>query len=383
MKTHVRVVCVALALAVAGIHVACGGAGPAGPAGPPGSNAPGNDRIAGEWHYVSGPMVAGAAIDRINYLELAAEGSGTLFTSSPTGINGCGSVVFAVLSDTTVAATLPDFPDSNRSTVQFYRYALPSPDALALTDAFGNVTSFQRAAAVPVSATCPPAPLANAVSVPANQQPGYPSGLASDGTSLWYSPANGGALPLNPATGTTGTLVNFVGGGGFQWVQAIQGSDFWITCWCGHNSYMERHSSTGALVSSFDLSAAPTSRDINIYAASYDGSNLWVGGYQGNIQKNMLLKLNANVSPPVVLAAYPFDARIDGMAFKSGGMWILTEYVGPTLVKIDPAMGTVRATYALPHGFYYRGLTALHGNLYALRSNSERTTYEVLPIAGL
>lgn len=381
MKINVSVL--GLAMALVGMELACGGAGPVGPVGPPGPGAPGNDQIAGEWHYLSGPMVTGAAIDRINYLELAAEGSGTLFTSSPTGINGCGSVVFAVLSDTTVAATLPDFPDSHRSTVQFYRYARPSPDALALTDAFGNVTSFQRAASVPPSLTCPSAPVANAVSVPANQQPNAVSGLANDGTSLWYSPASGGALPFNPATGTTGTLVNFAGGGQFQWVQAIQGSDFWITCWCGRNSYMQRWSSTGALVSSFDLSAAPTSRDISIEAASYDGSNLWVGGFQYSVQKNMLLKLNANVSPPVVLAAFPFDAQVDGMAFKSGELWILTEYVGPTLVKLDPATGTVRATYALPRGFAYRGLAALHGNLYALRSNSARTTYEVLPIAGL
>src|SRR5215472_12903973 len=172
MKIHLHVVGLALAVAVVGVQVACGGAGPAGPAGPPGSSAPGNDRIAGEWQYVSGPMVSGATIDRISYLELSAAGTGTLFTRSPTGINGCGSVVFAVLSDTTVAATLSDFPDSNSSTVQFYRYALPSPDALALTDAFGNVTSFQRAAGVPASATCPPAPLANAVSLPANQLPG-------------------------------------------------------------------------------------------------------------------------------------------------------------------------------------------------------------------
>jgi len=127
--------------------------------------------------------------------------------------------------------------------------------------------------------------------------------------------------------------------------------------------------------------AAPTRRDIDIFAASYDGSNLWVGGYQGSLQKNMLLKLNANVSPPVVLAAYPFEAQIDGMAFRPGELWILTEYVGPTLVKLDPATGAVRATYALPHGFSYKGLTALHGNLYAIRWINSR--YEVLPIVGL
>ena len=89
-----------------------GPAGPSGPAGPAGSDgspgqmgsagAPGNggvgdDVVAGHWQYVSGPMVEGASIDTIEYLELGLDGSGTLFTRSPIGINGCGPLTFAVL----------------------------------------------------------------------------------------------------------------------------------------------------------------------------------------------------------------------------------------------------------------------------------------------
>jgi hypothetical protein len=97
----------------------------------------------------------------------------------------------------------------------------------------------------------------------------------------------------------------------------------------------------------------------------------------------VLLKLNANVSPPTVLAAIPFDAQILGMAFKSGDLWILTRYVGRELLAVDPATGTVRATYALPRGPDYRGLTVLAGKLYALRANPSRITYDILPIPGL
>jgi hypothetical protein len=218
---------------VAAIGVGCGGsAGPPGASGPPGSSVPGNDRIAGHWQYVSGPLIAGATIDRISYLDLAVEGSGALFTrSASNGINGCGSVVFAVLSDTIVAASLPDFPAQNSVATQFYRYALPSSNMLTLTDAFGNATTFQRATAIPSSVMCPPVPSATPIAIQDNQ-PSDRSGLASDGTTLWYSPNSGGARALNPLTGATGPSVSF-GTGQFQWMQAIQGSDFWITCGCG------------------------------------------------------------------------------------------------------------------------------------------------------
>ena len=383
MKTNVSII--ALALSLVGVGVGCSGSpGSAGAAGAAGAGAPGNDRVAGHWQYVSGPMVAGANIDKINYLDLAVNGSGMLFTSSLTnGINGCGSIVFSVLSETVVAASIPDFPDDNGVATQFYEYALTSQNALTLTDAFGNATTFQRASSIPQSATCPPAPAGTPMLIPDNQQPNYASGLASDAFSLWYSPNSGGALPMNPATGVLGTLVSFTGGGQFQWVQALQGSDFWATCWCGNNSEMQRRTSAGVLVSSFDLSAAPIHRQLNIEAASYDGANLWVGGYQYDIRKDMLLKLNANVSPPVQLAAISFDAQIQGMAFKSGHLWILTRYVGPELLDVDPATGTVRASYTLPHGFYYRGLTALNGKLYALRSHNSESVFDILPISGL
>jgi hypothetical protein len=386
MKTIVSII--TLSLALVGVGVGCSGSpgsgGAAGAAGPAGTSVPGNERVAGHWQYVSGPMVAGANIDKINYLDLAANGSGMLFTSSRTnGINGCGSIVFSVLSETVVAASIPDFPDDSGVATQFYEYALPSPNALTLTDAFGNATTFQRANSIPQSAMCPAVQAGTPLAIPDNQQPNYASGLASDAFSLWYSPNAGGALPINPTTGATGTLVSFTGGGQYQWVQALQGSDFWATCWCGGNTDMQRRSSAGALVSSFDLSAAPIHRQLSIEAASYDGANLWVGGYQYDIRKDMLLKLNANVSPPTVLAAISFDSRIQGMAFKSGHLWILTRYVGPELLDVDPATGTVRASYTLPHGFYYHGLTALNGKLYALRSNNSETVFDILPISGL
>lgn len=377
MKTDASIISLALALAWVGV----GCSGPMGPAGPAGTSSPGNDRITGHWQYVSGPMVVGATIDQITYLDLNATGSGTLLTHSPNNaINGCGSLVFSVLNEGVVAAILPDFPDQSRATTQFYEYALPSSNELKLTDAFGNVTTFHRATAIPTSATCSPAPVATPVALPQNQAPYYASGLASDSHSLWYSPSGGGALPLNPATGATGTLVSFAG---LPWVQAIQGSDFWSDCFCGMNSGMERRTVTGTLVSNFDLSAAPIRRPLSITAASYDGANLWVGGYQSDIQKNILLKLNANVAPPSVLAAIPFDTEIQGMAFKSGHLWSLTQYVGPELVDVDPATGAVRASYTLPRGFYYQGLAALNGVLYALRFNRSATAYDILPIPGL
>jgi hypothetical protein len=384
MKTNVAII--ALALALVGVGAGCSGSagtpGAAGAAGTAGAGAPSNDRIAGHWQYVSGPMVAGSSIDKINYLDLAANGSGILFTSSSTnGINGCGAIVFSVLSETVVAASLPDFPDDNGITTQFYEYAMSSPNALTLTDAFGDATVFQRANSIPQSAMCPSAPAGAPLVIPDNQRPGYASGLASDAFSLWYSPNNGGAQPINPTTGVVGTLVSFTGGGQFQWVQAMQGSDFWATCWCGGNTEMQRRTSAGALVSSFDLSVAPIHRQLDIIAASYDSANLWVGGYQYDIRKNMMLKLNANVSPPTVLAAISFDSQIQGMAFKSGHLWILTRYVGPELLDVDPATGTVRASYTLPHGFYYHGLTALNGKLYALRSHNSENSFDILPIS--
>ena len=64
------------ALAASLMLAACGNdsSGPSGPR---------NDKVAGHWQYVSGPMVVGAAVDNLSYLELTASGAGTLYTNSP------------------------------------------------------------------------------------------------------------------------------------------------------------------------------------------------------------------------------------------------------------------------------------------------------------
>ena len=358
----------------------------AGCSGSSGTSEPQNDKIAGHWQFVSGPMVVGASIDKINYLELTPSGAGTLYTNSLNdGINGCGSVAFAVLSDTTVAFDLPDFPDASNVATQFYQYAQPSADHLTLTDVFGNVTTFQRTASIPNSAICPSSTTASPIVFPANQQPDSRSALGNDTSLVCYTPnATAGAISLNPTNGATGALVSFVSPGQYQYVVALQGSDFWISCWCGSNSSLQRRRNNGTLVSSFDLSAAPINRDINIYAASYDGSNLWVGGYQYSIGKNVILKLNADVSPPTVLSVINFDAPINGLAFKGGELWVLANYVGPVLINVNTTTGVAKATYKLPRGNIYRSLAILGNAFYALRSNNYHySTSDILPITGL
>ena len=362
------------ALAASLMLAACGkdSSGPSGPR---------NDKVAGHWQYVSGPMVVGAAVDNLSYPELTASGAGTLYTNSPKGhgINGCGAISFAALSDTIVAFNIPDFPDDRGVVTQFYQYALPNADGLTLTDSLGNVTTYKRATQIPASVTCQPVPVATPIAIPDALRPNY-QGLATDATNLWFSPNNGGAVPLNPTNGTTGGQITFPVAGQYQFVIAVQGTDFWLMCWCGNNTSLQRRKLNGTLVSSFDLSAAPINRQFFIRAASHDGANLWVAGYDYNLKKYQLLKLNAEVSPPTVLQAINFDAPVDGLAFKGGDPWVLSYYVGPVLVDLNTA-GVAKTTNALPRGSYYRGLVTVGNTFYAVRFNSSNA--DILPIPGL
>src|SRR5262249_15111204 len=160
--------------------------------------------------------------------------SGALFTKSPIGIKGCGPLVFAVLNDNAVAMNLPDFPSTDGITDRFYRYTLSGSDTLVLEDAFGTSTTFQRTTMIPDEATCAAATIGNAIAIP-GVQPGRASGLASDGTLLWYTRITGGLSGIDVGTRTISGSVDLgsLDRNQTQWIEGIQNTDFWLTCGCG------------------------------------------------------------------------------------------------------------------------------------------------------
>ncbi len=352
-----------------------------------GSGAVSNDVVAGHWQWVSGPMVTGAALDSLQYLELAADGSGTLYEQAPYGFNGCNALTFAVLDDTVVAMNLPDLA-ADGATEQFYRYALPAQDTLTLTDSYGLVTAYQRTAAIPAQATCPAVTAGSPVLIQGDQ-PGDFSGLAADATSLWYTRTAGGLVALDPTTGATSPAIDLgpIQLQQYQWVLAIQGSDFWVDCACGSNTGLHRLTSTGQLVTSVDVEPPTTTDSLGLQSGGFDGGHLWVSGYDYLFAQSKLLELDTTTSPATTLASYEISGTYMppwGIVFEGGTLWLGIDYVGPELVGLDPTTGTVVATHDLPRDrARYRGLAVQGGTVYALRSNEQYTSSDILPITGL
>lgn len=316
---------------------------------------------AGVWRWTSGPPLAGSADTFTEYVVLSPDGSGRVHRRQRfAGTLDCRPLNYA---RSLSAALVLDV--SNAGVAEVWRGRLTAPDALELSDASGATTQLERESAVDAAFEC--------VELQENRRfaglpaPSSFSGLAFDGTQLWYSVGDAlHAQPVDPGTGAAGTQVDL--GPAWSHVHAMQGADFWVHCGCGGTADASRIVAPGgALVD--EVKTAGLGGPISLGALARDEINavLFVFGFSFEGGTYRLLQVRSDPEPDELLASVDVGFYLAAIAWDGSALWGLQN---DKLFRID-STGNATATYALPDpSVSWQGVAFANGELFALgRSN--------------
>src|SRR5262245_7383024 len=330
----------ALALLTFAVLIACGGGGGGGG---------GGSSLTAAWRWVSGPAFAGPPFSDQDFegtlrflvlnddgtLELLSqdEGSDTLF---------CNHGVYSTTHDGLVLEIRREF---SSVTILFLRDQ-PDGQTLVLTDVTGEESVFDREAAVPASLECL---TLNVQTVHSGYSavPTFFTGLAFDGTFLWFTDENEeDVFPIDPMTGALGVPVQLVASQ-FQMVHACQGTDFWTHCRCGGSQEAQRRTQADVFVDQVDTEN-DLLNEISVRGIAYDavGNVLWLHGFGRDDRIARFLQVDSNAEPDVLLSSDDFNVDLLSIAWDGTNMWGITSI--QNIVRIDVGTFKATATYETP-----------------------------------
>lgn len=321
-------------------------------------------RLDGAWQATAGDQVFGFGADYpLAYVRFDGTGSGTgtLYGAEPDShVLACGDTVFAATTDDTVILYNGDF----LGTVVL-RYRLPDDDTLVLTSDAGVSQTLTRVDAVPSSAACGRASVAQSLTA-LPLALAYQSNLLVSGGTLQVAGDDRKVYPVSAASGALGAPIDLVS----QWSHAIalQSGDYWGHCWCGSASSVQRIQPGGTSVDTIDT-GTDLGVQLQVYTGAWDGSRLWLAGW-GDDSRYHLLKVDANAEPDVLDSDFTFGAGgLRGLTYHDGALWGVVYALGYKLVRIDPATGLATRTVALPaepSGAGYAGVAWLGSDTWLL-----------------
>jgi hypothetical protein len=227
------------------------------------------------------------------------------------------------------------------------RTALPTDDELRLTDNLGVTLLFSRATAVPAEVEC--GALVEGQRFTGLPQPTFSTGLAYDGTYLWYTDTTDTtAHPVDPATGTLGAPVDLGTVFGFAYVHAVQAGDFWVHCNCGSNETAVRVSPGGSQIDTVDT-GVDLGDKVHIGALAFDAAAgaLWIFG-RSDTSEQRLIRALTDGEPDQLQLAGPFATNLRALAFDGSALWGLTGDSPASVLRIDPLNGGATATFTIP-----------------------------------
>lgn len=325
----------------------------------------GGGDLGGIWGRTTGSILRleGGALPES--LVLDPRGAGRLlFRQDESGVLTCDEILHARSGDVVML-------ESGRSTfwppTRLLLASRSDANTLLLREAGGATATFSRIAAV--AEDC----LRLTVERRFDGLPVVPhhfSGLAYDGTSLWYEAdegsGSGRAYPVNPATGVLGTPVDLARFTQFSHVHAMQSGDFWTHCGCGVGQEAQRQTAAGTTVDTIDT--RDLGDEIGIYAIAYDpvARVLYLHGSSYSRGKGRLLRVDSDAEPDVLLGAADLPVSLAGMTWDGTQLWGL---IGGSLgvVRIDPATNRAVATYEVPDASVeWQGIAAVGSRLYLI-----------------
>jgi hypothetical protein len=326
---------------------------------------------AGVWRWTAGPPAEGSDDSFLEYLVLAADGSGRLHRRQrASGSLDCRDLAYARSLSGTLTV------DAHGSGAEVWTGRLPAPDALELTDAGGATTRFERASAVDPAFEC--VELAEDRRVTGLPAPSSFTGLAFDGTQLWYTAFDGERVqPVDAGTGVPGTPLDI--GAPFNELHAMQAGDFWTHCACGNVGETWRVTPAGAFVD--EVRPGPGfGEELSLGAIARDevASVLWLYGYSFAAQTRRLLQVQSDAEPDVLLSSLDVRFYVRALTWDGAALWGLN---GPSLFRIDPVTGLVTGTYHLPdESVDWMGVAAANGSLFVIgRSAGDGVLVTVTP----
>jgi len=303
------------------------------------------DDVTGVWQHTGagagGPILASGLGAEPTFLTFNADGSGRANLAEPvTNALICAGFTFSQGSALTV-----DLTDLEQD-VEVW---LPSLEGDVLTlSGRGRASTFARATAVTPTAECKT--LVENTRFTGLPRPDSFSGLAFDGSQLWYEEDNTAMIfPVDPSTGTVGIPVSLAGSQ-FSHVHSMQGSDFWAHCGCGGSQEAQRRS-----MADVELDEVATDTDLgvdtNIRAIAYDaaGSRLFLhGGLRDGSGNAVLLEVSSDLEPDVLVSQKSLNVSLRSFAFDGTHLWGVSGFGTQVILQIDPVTATVANTYESP-----------------------------------
>lgn len=330
----------------------------------------------GIWQFQSGPIFSVAAGVQAQFLVLNSDGTGTLFLQhESTGVLSCGDLLHATINGSslfldTSAISSESEGDGNAHPFQLLLFHRPDADTLELTDNEGNPSVFTRQAAVPDNLQCNRLTTVQTFAG-LGVTPDFFSGLAFDGTSLWYEEEGTGMVfPINPGTGALGAPIDLGSFSQFSHVHAMQGADFWTHCGCGGSQEADRRDMAGNDVDMVDTQNLDVGNEqISVRGIAYDNSNnvLWLHGFSFNDSVRRFLKINSEgVEPDVLLQKADFNVDFQSMTWDGTHLWAIARIADPqVIIKIDVSTFKAVATYLTPDPLVeWRGIAAVGSSIF-------------------
>jgi hypothetical protein len=176
-----------------------------------------------------------------------------------------------------------------------------------------------------------------------------------------------------------GPLINAFG---TSHLQTSQGDDFWV----GDGYDLTRKTLAGASVATVKVSGTgpPTPLTTDLFsanAAAFDGTRLWIHGYNFSLQRQELWKVNEAGDAIETKKVMDFD--VAALAWDGSSLWAILGFGDPAVFKIDPATLQVTATYTSPiHGVTWQGIASDGTDLYLLATTngSGTSTAKILKV---
>jgi hypothetical protein len=342
--------------------------------------------LAGSWQASTpGNLFDNEGLGTLRFLKFTetSDSSGRLevFGVHPeSNVLACDALVYAAVADDVVSL----FSKVLNSRLLAYR---KEGDTLTLTNEQGVTQTLSKVADVPASALCERKSFAATFETIPVRLTSFTS-LLSDGTNLRVSSEDGNVYPIDPNTGALGTGVLLGGdfnlGGTFNDTVTMQGAtDFWAHCGCGGSQEIVRFKPGDTTATDIIDTGTDLGKEIGVRQAAFDGSHLWIAGFSFDDGRNLVLRVNAEVEPDVLVSQFAFDHSMQGLTFHDGNLWALVDVLGPKLVQIDTTQAKAVRTLSIPELSQgrYQGLTSLGGSLYLLAevSNSTAAVFRLTP----
>lgn len=312
----------------------------------------------GIWKRVSGKLFASTttssnSTNHVEYIEFDGDGTGMMFLKdSETNLLVCGGINYGAALPNSIILDLSTFSTAVEggfaSGQKTLVYTFPDANTIAFVDAGGNESTYSRADSVPDDAKCKTLGLGNRFTFGVRPVSSWGS-MAYDGASLWFTEQSTANLyPINPANGALGAAKTLAGG--YSYLIACQGTDFWGSCACGSVSDVKRKTQAGVDVDVVDTAAAPISSQLTINCGAWDANNnvLWLAGSNSVASESRLMRINSNANPNVLIGVTRFNISMRALTFRGTELWGVTSSYPQSVVKIDTSTFKVIDTYAVP-----------------------------------